>query len=89
MSSWVVQYAVEVIREDIPLLSKVMRVRVNAAVNQKLAVHPLTFGKPLQGSLRGHRRLRVGDWRVVYRADSATHVVIILKIAHRREVYDD
>jgi len=33
------------------------------------------------------RRLRQGDWRVIYEVDEAAHIVVIQKFAHRREVY--
>jgi mRNA interferase RelE/StbE len=34
-----------------------------------------------------HYRLRVGDYRVVYRIDGRRVVVVIVRIGHRREVY--
>jgi len=33
-------------------------------------------------------RIRIGDWRVVYLIDEAVKLVSILRIAHRREVYE-
>ena len=33
-------------------------------------------------------RLRVGDWRVIYSIDDAARVVSILRVAHRRDVYE-
>lgn len=41
--------------------------------------------------LKGYRdiwRLRVGDWRVIYSIDDAARVVSILRVAHRRDVYE-
>jgi mRNA interferase RelE/StbE len=32
-------------------------------------------------------RLRIGDWRAVYEIDDKRIVVLVLKVAHRREVY--
>lgn len=32
-------------------------------------------------------RLRQGDWRVIYEVDEAARKVVVLKVAHRREVY--
>ena len=43
--------------------------------------------KPLRGPLVGHYRYRVGDYRVVYRIDEEDRVVVVVIIAHRREVY--
>jgi mRNA interferase RelE/StbE len=32
-------------------------------------------------------RVRVGDYRIVYSVDDADHLVLIARIAHRRDVY--
>jgi len=39
--------------------------------------------------LSGHDqyRIRQGDYRIVYAIDDAAHVVTLVKIGHRREVY--
>jgi mRNA interferase RelE/StbE len=44
--------------------------------------------KRLSGKLAGRLRYRLGDWRVIYRIDDQSHRVLVLSIAHRREVYD-
>jgi mRNA interferase RelE/StbE len=44
--------------------------------------------KPLKGDFAGYRRFRVGDWRVIYRIEDAPRTVIVLAIAHRRDVYE-
>ena len=36
---------------------------------------------------RDDYRIRVGDYRVVYAVDDAERLVIVARIAHRREVY--
>ena len=42
-------------------------------------------GSPLTGEFQGLFRLRVGDYRVIYAHDSEQ--IIILRIAHRKDVY--
>ena len=44
--------------------------------------------KRLSGPLSGRLRYRVGDWRVLYRIDEGPRCVVVLSIAHRREVYE-
>ncbi len=44
--------------------------------------------KRLSGKLVGYLRYRLGDWRVIYRIDDQAHQVLVLSIAHRREVYE-
>ena len=83
-----IEYLESVVREDIPKLSKSVRERVRKAIERKLASHPVEFGKPLRYSLKGARRLRVGDWRVIYKIEPPD-LVLVVKIGHRREVYDD
>jgi mRNA-degrading endonuclease RelE of RelBE toxin-antitoxin system len=52
-------------------------------------IDPIGFGKPLRYSLKGHRRLRVSDYRIVYRIDADTSLVIIISIKHRKDVYEE
>jgi mRNA interferase RelE/StbE len=42
--------------------------------------------KVLQGG-DGDLRIRVGDYRIVYRVDGKKLIVLIIRIGHRREVY--
>jgi mRNA interferase RelE/StbE len=85
--SFRIEYLESVVEEDIPTLSKEVRSRIRAAIEQKLTSHPVEFGKPLRYSFKGARRLRVGDWRVIYTIEPPD-VVLIVKIGHRREVYE-
>lgn len=36
---------------------------------------------------RGHLRLRIGDYRVIYTVDDETRLVTVAVAGHRREVY--
>jgi mRNA interferase RelE/StbE len=52
-----------------------------------LCEEPFPAGiKKLQGE-PDHYRLRVGDYRVVYRVDGRRVVIVIVRVGHRREVY--
>ncbi len=81
-----IEYLESVVEADIPRLSKTARRRIREAIENKLVHNPIEFGKPLRFSLKGARRLRVGDYRVVYRIEPPD-IVLVLKIGHRREVY--
>ncbi len=82
-----IEYLESVVREDVPGLSDDVRNRIRKAIENKLATHPVESGKPLRYSLKGARRLRVGDWRVVDTIEPPD-VVLIVKIGHRKEVYE-
>lgn len=42
---------------------------------------------PLHGSFSGSYKLKVGDWRIVYRTDFSEKVIIVVMIDHRSKVY--
>ena len=82
-----IEYLESVVRDDIPALAKDVRARIRTAIEQKLTTHPIEFGKPLRYSLKGARRLRVGDRRVIYTIEPPD-VILVVKIGHRKEVYE-
>ena len=81
-----IEYLQTVVTEDIPKLGSA-KSRIRKAIENKLTRNPVEFGKPLRYSLKGCRRLRVGDFRVIYKIEKLT--VVIVKIGHRKEIYDD
>ncbi len=83
-----VVYLSKVVKTQIPKFSLPVKNRIKKAIEKKLTIDPIAFGKPLQYSLKGLRRLRVGDYRVVYKVDASEKRVIVLKIAHRKDVYE-
>jgi mRNA interferase RelE/StbE len=86
---FVVSYLDTVVQKDIPALPKAMRIRIKNAIQTRLAMDPIGLGKPLRYSFIGHRRIRVGDYRIVYRVDMNIHEVIIVLIKHRKDVYEE
>ena len=66
-------------------VAKPDRVRIVAAID-RLAETP-HLGAALKGELRGLRRLRVGDFRVVYEIRDEELVVLVVRVAHRRDAY--
>ena len=76
------------VRDDLKSISKAEKEKIRKAIENKLSQNPIEFGKPLQYSLKGLRRLRVGDYRVIFQIDSKANVVLVVKIGHRREIYD-
>lgn len=83
-----IDYLEEVVRHDIPNLPKTIKLIIKRAIEERLAADPISFGKPLRFSLKGHRRLRVGDYRIVYRISNSLHKVTIIAIKHRKEIYE-
>ncbi|MBU4536538.1 type II toxin-antitoxin system RelE/ParE family toxin [Patescibacteria group bacterium] len=78
-------YHPEVIKDDIPKIQKQYKSRIEKAIKQKLATAPRSFGKQLHYSLRNHRKLRVGNYRIIFLIKK--HVVNIICIGLRDKVY--
>lgn len=84
-----IDYLDSVVDEDIPALPKTMSDRIKQAIETRLTADPVGLGKPLRYSFVGHRRVRVGDCRIVYRLDMEKQKVIIVLIKHRKDVYGE
>jgi len=61
------------------------RVRLVHRIEQ-LRVNPVA-GSVLKGEFEGLRRIRVGDYRVIYEVHDQELVVLVVRVAHRREAY--
>jgi len=51
--------------------------------------NPRIKGKGLSGNLSGKWRYRIGDYRIIANISDETVTILVLEIAHRREVYND
>jgi len=74
-----------VISQDIPRLSSEWKKKIRAAIEERLMTHPDLYGKPLRRSLKGYRKLRVSDHRIIFKIERKS--VKILLIQHRSVVY--
>lgn len=88
-SNYTIFYHADVLKKDIPNLPKTMKIRIKQAIETRLVIDPVGFGKPLRYSLAGHRRLRVGDYRIVFKIISEKQEVVIIAIKHRKKIYTD
>lgn len=80
-----ITYARQVVTSDIPSLSREWRTKIQHAIETKLSTRPEVFGIPLRNTLRDYRKLRVGDYRVIFRIELKT--IKILAIGHRAGIY--
>jgi mRNA interferase RelE/StbE len=76
---------VETAKIDRPKLPKEIKEQIKRDIEKKLTTAPEIFGKPLRKSLVGYRRLRVGDYRIIFRIEK--NIVKIFKIGHRSTIY--
>lgn len=67
-------------------LDRVIRVRIARAIDD-LANDPFPDGVVRLQGVANTYRIRVGDYRVLYKVDNGELVVLVIRIAHRRESY--
>lgn len=80
-----IRYIDEVVNKHIPDLPTSVRTLIKKAIEERLIIDPIRFGKPLRYSLKGHRRLRVSDYRI----EPEAKTVLIIAIKHRKDIYDE
>lgn len=80
-----IKYHPKVKSEDIPRLSSNITARIENSIKNRLMVNPIKYGFYLRGTLRGYRKLRVGDWRIIYRI--VDKEIRIIAIGNRKDVY--
>ena len=81
-------YAIRIKRSatrDLARIARLDRERIVHAID-RLGEQPHA-GHALKGDLRGLRRIRVGDYRVLYEVLDNELVVLVVRVAHRREAY--
>lgn len=66
-------------------LPKADQVRLVEAID--MLCEPPAAGSALKGEFEGLRRLRVGNFRVVYEWQRTELVILMVRIGHRRDVY--
>ena len=79
------KYHPDVKRPDMPKIDVKNRDMIKRAIEVRLATQPETYGKPLRKTLKGYWKLRVGDYRIVFKVSSNS--ILIFGIIHRKEVY--
>ena len=72
-------------RGDLKKIGNILKSRVKRAIETRLVVDPEKHGQPLKGNFKGFRKLRIGEYRIVYKV--VEDEILILGIRHRREVY--
>lgn len=72
--------------KDLPGLDNNTKTRIKKAIESKLLTAPEEYGAPLRRTLKGYWKLRVGDYRIVFKVKG--NEIIILAILHRKDIYD-
>ncbi len=81
-----ITYHREVKRTDLVRLDGKTKQLIKRAIEERLLVEPQRYGRPLRGTLKGYWKLRVGDYRVVFKV--VRKEVRVLGICHRKDIYE-
>ena len=89
-AQWTVEFD-DRARRELRKLSAETQKTILSYLRQRIAGsdNPKLFGKPLRLNLAGLWRYRVGDYRLICRMEEDRLIVLVLRVAHRREVYQD
>ena len=72
---------------DLKLINLDVQKRIVSAIEKRLQTAPEQYGKPLRKTLKGYWKLRVGDYRIVFKI--AGQEIWIYGIINRRDVYGE
>jgi mRNA interferase RelE/StbE len=88
---WQIKVHRLVIKEDFKKIGRSTQALILKTIYKKLSVAPEQYGSPLRSELRGYWKLRVADYRVIYRVERDIVRVLVLKVGLRRdeEVYKE
>ena len=74
-------------QDDVASLPLTIRARLDAVITRLEQWPDVSGAKPLRKEWKGHHRIRLGDWRVIFRVVRPD--LIVVRVAHRSIVYED
>lgn len=86
--AWTVELHPDAAKE-LKKLDRAVTARIVLTLETRIATldDPRTLGASLKGEHEGYWRWRIGDYRVVARIEDERIVILVVRVAHRREVY--
>ena len=86
---WTIEFDRRALR-DLQQLDRAAQRRILDYLEQRVApaASPRALGEALTSTFAGLWRYRVGDYRVICRIEDDRFVVLVVRIGHRRDVYD-
>ncbi len=74
------------VKADVSRINKKLRSRIKKEVETRLMTSPQQYGEPLRKTLKGYWKLRVGDYRIVFKISG--NELTIFGVIHRKTIYD-
>jgi len=85
---WLIEFQPEAAKE-LKKLGREAAARIVRTLETRIAPldDPRALGAPLEGEHDGYWRWRIGDYRVIARIEDERITILVVRVAHRREVY--
>ena len=78
-------------RKELRKLDPQAQARILKWLRETLATEedPRRIGTSLKGRMKGLWRYRVGDCRIISQIQDESVVILVVRIGHRRDIYED
>jgi len=85
---WEIKY-LKSVEKQMRRISKKDRERIREFIEHRVSIldNPRHLGKSLKGKFLAFWRYRVGPYRIVCKIDESEITLLVVRIAHRKEVY--
>jgi mRNA interferase RelE/StbE len=86
--AWTIEF-VPAAAKELKKLDRGEAARIVSTLEKRIATldDPRSVGAPLKGEHEGYWRWRIGDYRVIARVENERVLILIVRVAHRRDVY--
>ena len=87
--TWKIEFDSDV-EKDLRKLGAIAQKRILTFLKKRIATtdDPRAHGKALTGDFSGLWRYRVGNYRIISKIEDNVFTVLVVKVGHRKEVYD-
>lgn len=75
------------VQKDLKKIDNAMGKKIIEKIYSALSKNP-KIGLPLKGNGKGLWRYRIGDYRIVYKFNDEELWILVVHIAHRKDVYE-
>jgi len=82
---WTVEWDIGAQR-DIKKLPKSIQLKIADTISETLSKNPY-IGEKLKGRYKGLYKYRIGNYRIIYNIQIDRLVILILRVANRKDVY--
>ncbi|MBI1910184.1 MAG: type II toxin-antitoxin system RelE/ParE family toxin [Deltaproteobacteria bacterium] len=75
------------VEKDLKKLPREVAQEAIRLIQEEIAKDPFR-GRPLKGRYKGLWKYRIRDWRIIYNIEKTTLIILVLRVRHRKDVYE-